>query len=62
MLIGYARVSRARGRRGGRKTAMSAKQIEMARSLYAEGKHQVDEICSMVHCSRTTFYRNSKTL
>jgi DNA invertase Pin-like site-specific DNA recombinase len=52
--------ARARGRKGGRKPAMSAKQIEMARSLYAEGKHRVDDICSMVHCSRTTFYRNIK--
>jgi predicted transcriptional regulator len=40
---------------------MSAKQIEMAQSLYAEGKHSVDDICSMVRCSRTTFYRNIKT-
>src|SRR5215472_11113380 len=54
--------ARARGRKGGRKPAMSAKQIEMARSLYAEGKHRVDDICSMVRCSRTTFYRNIKML
>jgi DNA invertase Pin-like site-specific DNA recombinase len=52
--------ARARGRKGGRKPAMSAKQIEMARSLYAEGSHRVDDICAMVHCSRTTFYRNIK--
>ena len=52
---------RARGRKGGRKPAMSAKRVEMARSLYADGKHSVDDICSMVRCSRTTFYRNIKT-
>jgi DNA invertase Pin-like site-specific DNA recombinase len=54
--------ARARGRKGGRKPAMSAKQIEMARALYTEGSHRVDDICALVHCSRTTFYRNVKTV
>jgi DNA invertase Pin-like site-specific DNA recombinase len=60
--MGYVGEARARGRKDGRKPAMSAKHIEMARLLYAEGKHRVDDSCSIVHCSRTTFYRSVLTL
>jgi len=48
--------ARARGRKGGRKPAMSDSKIEMARKLYREGK-QVTEIASVLGVSRPTIYR-----
>ena len=49
--------ARARGRNGGRRKKLTAKQVEMARSLYASKTHSVEEICKTLGIGRTTFYR-----
>jgi len=49
--------ARARGRLGGRPRIMDQKKVDLARSLYKEGKLTVEEICNMIHVSRATFYR-----
>jgi DNA invertase Pin-like site-specific DNA recombinase len=50
--------ARSRGRRGGRPSVMDAKKLRMARSLYADSKTQVVEICEGLGISRATFYRH----
>jgi AcrR family transcriptional regulator len=37
---------------------MDAKKLKMARSLYADAKTQVGEICDGLGISRATFYRH----
>lgn len=55
--------ARARGRKGGRRPALSAAQIEQARKMYAatgdDGKrlHTMKEIAEVLRCSRATLYR-----
>ncbi len=53
--------ARARGRTGGRpKLATDAakrKKIEMARALHNDPGHSIEDICRMLHVSRSTFYR-----
>jgi DNA invertase Pin-like site-specific DNA recombinase len=53
------RAARARGRLGGRPRGALAdpKKLAMARSLYNDKKHTVDEICKILTIGRTTFYR-----
>jgi DNA invertase Pin-like site-specific DNA recombinase len=48
--------ARARGRKGGRRTALTAKQIQIAQGLYA-AHTPVKEICQTLGISRATFYR-----
>jgi DNA invertase Pin-like site-specific DNA recombinase len=48
--------ARARGRKGGRRTALSAKQLQIARQLY-DARTPVKEICETLGISRATFYR-----
>src|SRR5437588_5627336 len=50
--------ARSRGRLGGRPSVMDAKKLKMARSLYADAKTQVVEICEGLGISRATFYRH----
>jgi DNA invertase Pin-like site-specific DNA recombinase len=50
--------ARSRGRLGGRPRVMDAKKLKMARSLYADAKTQVVEICEGLGISRATFYRH----
>ena len=50
--------ARARGRVGGRPKAMDEKKIQIARSLHADGKTSISEICQTLKISRATFYRN----
>jgi DNA invertase Pin-like site-specific DNA recombinase len=50
--------ARSRGRLGGRPSVMDAKKLKMARSLYADAKTQVGEICEGLGISRATFYRH----
>ena len=50
--------ARARGRVGGRKPALSPKQVKVARDLYAGGEHTVSEIAKIVGVSRATVYRH----
>ena len=49
--------ARYRGKLGGRRKKLTAKQLEMAHSLYDNKTHTVDEICKTLGIGRTTFYR-----
>jgi DNA invertase Pin-like site-specific DNA recombinase len=53
--------ARARGRRGGRPKALTARQISIAQSLYNDPKNAILEICRTLKISRATFYRSIKT-
>ena len=53
--------ARARGRKGGRRKAMTSKQIEMAKSLRKDPKNTVQDICTMLGVSRSTLYRHLDT-
>ena len=48
--------ARARGRRGGRKPAMSSAKVQTAKTMYAQGR-QVREIAEVLGVSRPTIYR-----
>ena len=52
--------ARARGRVGGRPKAMDEKKVQIARSLYADGKTTVTEICETLNVSKATLYRSLK--
>jgi DNA invertase Pin-like site-specific DNA recombinase len=52
--------ARARGKKGGRPKALSAKQLSIARDLY-EKRHTIAEICRTLKISRATLYRSIKT-
>jgi DNA invertase Pin-like site-specific DNA recombinase len=53
--------ARARGRKGGRpKRQPSARQVAMARALYADKTNSVKDICKTLGISRPTFYRYIK--
>ena len=52
--------ARARGRKGGRPSALTAKQLGIARDLY-EKHHPITEICRTLKISRATLYRSLKT-
>jgi DNA invertase Pin-like site-specific DNA recombinase len=49
--------ARARGRIGGRRRALDAKQIAQARTLYAEKSNSIQDICRTLKISRTTLWR-----
>jgi len=48
--------ARARGRKGGRKPAMTQSKIQTAKSMYEQGK-QIKEIAEVLGVSRPTIYR-----
>ena len=48
--------ARARGRKGGRKPAMTQSKIQTAKSMYEQGK-QIKEIAEILGVSRPTIYR-----
>src|SRR5215213_1618165 len=53
--------ARARGRLGGRPRKLAdAKQLELARTLYADGEADIETICATLGISRTTLYRALK--
>ncbi len=55
--------ARARGRRGGRPRALAlgdARKVALAQSLYNDGNHSIDEICTTLRVSRSTLYRYIK--
>ena len=52
--------ARARGRRGGRPKALTAKQLSIARDLY-EKRHPIADICRTLKISRATLYRSIKS-
>jgi hypothetical protein len=43
--------------RSGRPRKSSDGKVALAQHLYQNGKHSVDEICSMLDISRSTFFR-----
>ena len=48
--------ARARGRKGGRKKVLDAKQRAHAVDLYKSRKHTAKEVCSLMGISRATLY------
>jgi DNA invertase Pin-like site-specific DNA recombinase len=52
--------ARARGRKGGRPKALTAKQLSIAQDLY-DKQHPIAEICRTLKVSRATLYRPLKT-
>jgi DNA invertase Pin-like site-specific DNA recombinase len=52
--------ARARRRSGGRPKALTKSKAEMARQLYSDKIHSINEICQTLGISRTTFYRYVK--
>jgi DNA invertase Pin-like site-specific DNA recombinase len=53
--------ARARGRKGGRPRALTAKQRSIAQDLY-EKRHPIAEICRTLKISKSTLYRCIKPL
>ncbi len=49
--------ARARGRLGGRPKKLDAKQIALAKKLYASKEHTIVEICQAVGVSKATLYK-----
>ena len=58
-LAGLA-AARARGRLGGRPTALDTKQATLARALYNAKEPSVKAICTLLGIGKTTFYRYLK--
>jgi DNA invertase Pin-like site-specific DNA recombinase len=56
------KAARARGRIGGRPKAMDEKKVQIAKSLYSDGKTTVSEICKTLQVSKATLYRSLKGL
>jgi DNA invertase Pin-like site-specific DNA recombinase len=52
--------ARARGRVGGRRRLLDAKQIAQARTLYADSSNSIEDICRTLKVSRTTLWRYLK--
>jgi len=51
--------ARARGKRGGRPRALTARQLGIARDLY-EKRYPIPEICRTLKISKATLYRAIK--
>ena len=51
------KAARARGKQGGRPQKLSAKQIEMARTMMRDPNISVDSICQTLKISKPTLYR-----
>ena len=49
--------ARARGKKGGRKPAMDAKKVALARTLRADPTLPIGDICKTLGVSKATFYR-----
>jgi DNA invertase Pin-like site-specific DNA recombinase len=52
--------ARARGRKGGRPKALTAKQLGIAQDLY-EKRHPIADICRTLKISKATLYRYIET-
>jgi DNA invertase Pin-like site-specific DNA recombinase len=52
--------ARSRGKKGGRPPALTPQKIQLARTLYADKKTSVSEICKMLGISRHTLQRYVK--
>ncbi len=53
-------LARARGRLGGRPKAMTARQIQMAKTMLADPNTTVKVICETLDVSKSTLYRYLK--
>ena len=49
--------ARARGHKGGRPRALTEKQIQQVRTLYADKTNTIREICKTMYISKATLYR-----
>jgi DNA invertase Pin-like site-specific DNA recombinase len=49
--------ARARGRRGGRKRALTPNQITLAKSMKADSQNSIADICATLKISKRTLYR-----
>ena len=49
--------ARSRGRQGGRPSKLTAKQVKLAKQLFADRSLSIKEICQTLSISRTTLYR-----
>jgi hypothetical protein len=49
--------ARARGRKGGRKPALTQKQIALAKSMKADRHNSIADICTTLKISKRTLYR-----
>jgi DNA invertase Pin-like site-specific DNA recombinase len=54
--------ARARGRNGGRPSALKPEQVAMGRALAKEGSMSITAICEQLGCSRSTYYRQIATV
>jgi len=52
--------ARARGRLGGRPKAMTARQIQMAKTMLADPNTTIKEVCETLDVSKSTLYRYLK--
>jgi DNA invertase Pin-like site-specific DNA recombinase len=52
--------ARERGRKGGRPKALTEKKVAIARALYADKRHTINEICKTLNISKTSLYRYLK--
>jgi len=50
--------ARARGRRGGRPSVLTAHKLQMAREMYASGHYTVAAIATTLGVSRASIYRH----
>jgi DNA invertase Pin-like site-specific DNA recombinase len=53
--------ARARGRRGGRPTTLTGRQLNIAQALYNNKQNSIAEICRTLKISRATLYRSIQT-
>ena len=53
--------ARARGKKGGRKPAMDAKKLALARTLRADPTLPIGDICKTLGVSKATFYHYTTT-
>jgi DNA invertase Pin-like site-specific DNA recombinase len=49
--------ARARGKKGGRKQALTDKQISIGKSLAADKSRSISDICQTLKISPATYYR-----
>jgi DNA invertase Pin-like site-specific DNA recombinase len=54
------KAARARGRKGGGRYKLDAKQVAHAKALYADKTNTIDEICKTLRISRATLWRYVK--
>ncbi len=48
--------ARARGRKGGRRSKLDAKKVDLLYQLYDERKHSIQELCAIMGIAKSTLY------